>query len=77
MDFIFEFIPQIILLLVLFGYMDLLIILKWLRPMDLADPADKDRVHYAPSIITTMIDMFLNAGSDPKNPNQLLFSGQV
>ena len=77
MDFIFEFIPQIILLLVLFGYMDLLIILKWLRPMDLANPADNDRIHYAPSIITTMIDMFLNAGSDPKNPNQLLFSGQV
>ncbi len=30
LDFIFEFIPQIILLLVLFGFMDLLIILKWL-----------------------------------------------
>lgn len=30
-DFLFEFLPQIILLMVLFGWMDFLIILKWLR----------------------------------------------
>lgn len=30
LDFIFEFVPQIILLMVLFGYMDWLIIAKWL-----------------------------------------------
>ena len=30
LDFIFEFIPQIILILALFGWMDLLIIAKWL-----------------------------------------------
>ena len=29
-DFVFEFIPQIILLSSLFGYMNLLIIIKWL-----------------------------------------------
>ena len=29
LDFLFEFIPQIILLTVLFGYMDLMIICKW------------------------------------------------
>lgn len=29
-DFIFEFIPQIVLLISLFGFMDLMIILKWL-----------------------------------------------
>jgi V-type H+-transporting ATPase subunit a len=32
LDFIFEFIPQILLLLVLFGWMDALIIGKWLMP---------------------------------------------
>ena len=29
-DFLFEFIPQIIVLLALFGYMDFMIIMKWL-----------------------------------------------
>jgi len=33
-DFIFEFIPQIILLLCLFGFMDLLIVMKWLTNFD-------------------------------------------
>lgn len=33
-DFIFEFIPQIILLLALFGWMDVLIIAKWLEHKD-------------------------------------------
>ena len=32
LDFIFEFIPQIILLSVLFGWMDVLIIAKWIYP---------------------------------------------
>lgn len=31
-DFIFEFLPQIILILALFGWMDVLIIGKWLTP---------------------------------------------
>jgi V-type H+-transporting ATPase subunit a len=34
LDFLFEFVPQIILILVLFGWMDILIIAKWLVPKD-------------------------------------------
>jgi V-type H+-transporting ATPase subunit a len=34
-DFFFEFIPQIALLWALFGWMDILIIVKWLHPVDL------------------------------------------
>ena len=55
LDFVMEFIPQIILLLALFGWMDILIISKWL--------CDFTNVEYtAPSIITIMIDMFLAGG---------------
>lgn len=44
-DFIFEFLPQIVFLLALFGFMDLLIILKWLTDW-------QGREGEAPSIIT-------------------------
>ena len=43
-DFLFEFLPQLIILLALFGYMDFLIIVKWLT--DFTGMEDK-----APSII--------------------------
>jgi V-type H+-transporting ATPase subunit a len=36
-DFFFEFIPQIVLLMVLFGWMDFLIIVKWLRTTNIDD----------------------------------------
>ena len=57
-DFIFEFLPQLTLLLCLFGLMDLLIILKWLRPWNEREDPKTD----PPSIITIMINMFLNQG---------------
>lgn len=44
-DYYFEFVPQIIFLLAIFGYMDLLIIVKWLTDWT-------DREGSAPSIIT-------------------------
>lgn len=56
LDFFFEFVPQIILMIVLFGYMDLMIICKWLTDF-------KGKEHMAPSVITTMIDMALSGGS--------------
>ncbi len=34
LDFFFEFIPQVIFMVILFGYMDFLIIFKWLKPWD-------------------------------------------
>lgn len=34
-DFLFEFIPQLVLLLALFGWMDILIIAKWFEPKDI------------------------------------------
>jgi len=58
-EFVFEFIPQILLLLALFGFMDLLIIVKWLTNYSGNESS-------APSIISTMIVMALGFGSDPK-----------
>jgi V-type H+-transporting ATPase subunit a len=54
-DFFNEFLPQIVLLLALFGYMDVIIIAKWLT-----DYSGKE--HEAPSIIATMVGIFLNGG---------------
>jgi len=59
-DFLFEFTPQIIVLLALFGYMDFMIIVKWLTNWE-------GRENQAPSVITTMIDMCLNMGQ-PSTP---------
>jgi len=54
-DFIFEFIPQLAFMLLLFGYMDFLIIFKWCTDWGLWS-------NQAPSIITTMINMPLLLG---------------
>jgi len=54
-DFLFEFIPQIIMMSVLFGYMNLLIIIKWLTDYEMHE-------NDAPSIITTLINMPLKGG---------------
>ena len=53
-DFLFEFIPQLLLMSVLFGYMSCLIIVKWLTPWK--------NTAEAPSIIAFMINMFLKSG---------------
>lgn len=66
-DFVFEFIPQILVLLALFGFMDLMIILKWLT--------DYEDTSVAPSIITTMIDMCLGGGK-PSTKDAPIFATQ-
>ena len=66
-DLYFEFIPQCLLLLVTFGYMNLLIIVKWLTSY--SNTAD------APSVVATMIDMMLGYGSVKQTP--LIYSKKV
>ena len=72
-DFFFEFLPQIILILIMFGWMDVLIIAKWLAPMDIFygtqkgyDPAkftaERLKVGNAPPIIQTTISDYLSLG---------------
>ena len=56
LDFFFEFLPQLIFMVLLFGYMDFLIVYKWL-----VDWGYDSAV--APSIITTMINLPLKMGA--------------
>ena len=56
-DFVFEFIPQILFMCCTFGYMIIMIIIKWGIDWDYYG-SDQ-----APSIITLMINIPLNGGS--------------
>jgi len=68
LDFYHEFIPQLILLLCLFGFMDVLIIQKWLTDWERVGDTSK-----APSIINAMIGMFLKGGeSDPTREFEII-----
>jgi hypothetical protein len=58
--------------MVLFGWMDVLIIGKWNIPYNMekwysTNNPLYDKIANAPPIITTMIDIFLNMASNKKN----------
>jgi len=69
LDLIFEVFTGIIILLGLFGWMDFLIFSKWTYTMNpySIDPAMIDKITYAPSIITVMINNFLAKGNPGAN----------
>jgi V-type H+-transporting ATPase subunit a len=62
-DFWGEFVPQLLMFLCSFGYMVLLIVIKWVSPGP------------APTVINLMIDMFLSPGKCCTESTEL-FSGQ-
>ena len=64
-DFFFEFIPQFVMLVALFGYMDYIIMVKWSTDWT-------DRESRSPSIIASMISMFLGGGVIPEGSDPLL-----
>lgn len=57
-DLIFEAVAQFVMLIALFGFMDWMIICKWLTDWD-AMAAEKKQ---PPGVIMAMITMFLNGG---------------
>jgi V-type H+-transporting ATPase subunit a len=61
LGFWFEFIPQITFMLAVFGYMDFMIILKWLTDWT-------GRGIYAPNITASLLNIFLKLGAVPGNP---------
>jgi V-type H+-transporting ATPase subunit a len=68
LSFTFEFLPSILMMLSLFGFMDYLIVCKWLTDWT-------DKTANAPSIITTMIVMALGMGKPPPSDTQLPIIG--
>jgi len=75
MVLVFEVFTGVIILFGLFGWMDYLIFLKWLYPMDpygYDDAENQKNIATVPSIITIMINNFLAYGvqtADYKDPN--------
>lgn len=75
-EFIFVVLAQVILMSALFGFMDLLIVVKWTtdwqavsKEYAAAHPGEPARS--APAIISTMINMFINGGKRPDTDNGL------
>ena len=62
-DFIFVFIPQLTLMLILFGYMDFLIFVKWSINY-------KSKEYLAPDIKTLLMNIFLKVGKLPNAPTK-------
>lgn len=67
MAFWTEVVTGLIILNGLFGWMDMLIVIKWLYPMNPAstDPKMMTQINRAPSIITVMINNLLGFGKQP------------
>lgn len=63
LGFFLEFVPQITFMTLIFGYMDFMIILKWLTPW-IGKATFK-----APNITSTLLNMFLKLGKVEGDPN--------
>lgn len=67
LQFVFVFIPQLILMIILFGYMDFLIYVKWATPWQ--DNEKKENwIGNAPDIKSILMDIFLGITKDIKFP---------
>lgn len=75
MAFVFEVITGLIILLGLFGWMDILIFAKWFYVMN--PDSDNDvmqaKINLCPSIITSMINNFLKLAGSFGDQNEIVF----
>ena len=78
-EFVFIFFPQLIIMLILFGYMDFLIFVKWNTEYGIEQVIgtnsknetkliDFDYSYYAPDIKGHLMNIFLNFGEPPQSP---------
>ena len=58
-DFVFEFIPQIVFMSLLFGYMNIMIFIKWATDYW---GTHGENTYKAPSVITMLMQIFLKLG---------------
>jgi len=63
-DFFFEFVPQIVFIVSLFGWMAALIVIKW--TVQTPDPLGE----FNANLITTLINLGLALGAVEKGPNE-------
>ena len=73
-ELIFVFFPQIVLMLILFGYMDFLIFVKWATPYKILKKEingtiyDINENYIAPDIKSYLMNIFLRFGDLPEKP---------
>ena len=87
-EFTFIFFPQLILMIILFGYMDFLIFVKWATEYGIEEIEYKDSKnvtqhvnfdysYYAPDIKSHLMNIFLNFGEPPKDPPLPMFNNTL
>lgn len=64
LNIVCEFIPQILFLMCIFGYLVVMIVYKWLTPI-MSFPVTKGGGHNPPSLLLMLINMFLKFGAPP------------
>ena len=79
-ELIFVFFPQLILMLILFGYMDFLIFAKWAtyyEPKFAKNDLDEDlsENYFAPDIKSYLMNIFLKGGKLPDKPDPMKVQG--
>ena len=73
-ELIFVFVPQIVLMLILFGYMDFLIFVKWSTPYSIVNKEINGTIYeinenyIAPDIKSYLMNIFLRFGDLPEKP---------
>ena len=81
LELVFVFLPQIVLMLILFGYMDFLIFVKWATRYDtkIINVEDKEikvsNNYFAPDIKSYLMNIFLRGGGLPEKPGPLTING--
>ena len=78
-EFFFVFFPQLILMVILFGYMDLLIIIKWNTNYEI-EHREGYNINYnycAPDIKTYLMNIFLKLGKLPAAPTPPTYKGKI